>query len=205
MTLEVIGAGWGRTATNSLKIALERLGFGVCHHMYEVSGDQERLVPLWTAALDGQPDWPAIFEGNRSAVDWPAAGFWPELSEQYPDAKIVLTTRSPESWYASISETILKVIDDPEQMPEPARPVLRMAKRAVTRSIGNDFSPEALTARFSEHEARVRSALPAERLLVFNPAEGWDPLCEFLGVAAPDEPFPRSNSRDEFFANVDDI
>ena len=112
--------------------------------MWEVANDQERLVPLWNAALDGSPDWKAIFEGNRSAVDWPVAGYWNELSQVYPDAKVILTTRTPESWFASISETILQVIADPEQSPEAARPVTRMARRAVTRSIGEDWSAEAL-------------------------------------------------------------
>jgi hypothetical protein len=199
MSLEVIGVGWGRTATNSLKLALEKLGFGVCHHMWEVANDQERLVPLWNAALDGQPDWPKIFYGNRSAVDWPTAGFWQELSQIYPNAKIILTTRSPESWCASISETILKVIDDPEQLPEPARPVSRMAKRAVTRSIGDDWSEAALMEKFKRHEDQVKTTLDAERLLVFNPKDGWAPICDFLNVKEPTGPFPRSNHRDEFF------
>lgn len=205
MTIEVIGAGWGRTATNSLKLGLEQLGFGRCHHMWEVANDQDRLVPLWNDALDGNPDWSAIFEGDRSAVDWPVAGFWKELSAYYPEARVILTTRTPESWYASISETILKVIDDPEQAPEPARPVTRMAKRAVIQSIGSDWSPEVLTRLFREHEEKVRTSISADRLLVFDPKDGWEPLCRFLGVPAPSGPFPRSNHRDEFFANMDDI
>ncbi len=205
MTLEVIGAGWGRTATNSLKIALEQLGYGVCHHMWEVAHDQDRLVPLWNSALDGAPDWPALFEGNRSAVDWPVAGYWRELAAFYPDAKIILTTRSAESWVASISETILKVLADPESLPEPARPVARMARRVVLRSIGEDLSPEVLTANYRAHEAGVKASLPADRLLVFSPSDGWRPLCAFLDCPLPDIPFPRSNARDEFFANVDSI
>lgn len=205
MTLEVIGAGWGRTATNSLKLALEQLGYGICHHMWEVAHDQDRLVPLWNAAIDGAPNWPALFDGNRSAVDWPTAGYWRELEAFYPDAKIVLTTRSAESWFNSISETILKVLDDPEALPEAARPVGRMARRVLTKSVGEDWSREALTERFRTHEAAVQEHLPADRLLVFSPTDGWGPLCEFLGQPVPDAPFPRSNARDEFFANVDSI
>ncbi|GHF39917.1 sulfotransferase family protein [Seohaeicola zhoushanensis] len=205
MTLAIIGAGWGRTATNSLKLALERLGYGTCHHMWEVAHDQDRLVPLWSAALDGRPDWPALFEGNRSAVDWPVAGFWRELAAAYPEAKFILTTRSPESWCASISETILQVIGDPEAVPEVARPVSRMARRAVIRSLGEDWSPETLIAKFKAHEAEVKASLPPERLLVFSPLEGWGPLCAFLGASVPEEPFPKSNHRDEFFANMDSI
>jgi hypothetical protein len=205
MTLEVIGAGWGRTATNSLKIALEHLGYGVCHHMWEVAHDQDRLVPLWETALDGSPDWRSLFEGNRSAVDWPTAGYWRDLAAFYPDAKIILTTRSAESWYASIEQTILKVIEDPEALPDAAQAVSGMARRAVMRSIGDDWSSDALIARFRAHEADVIEHLPANRLLVFSPADGWSPLCSFLGQPAPDMPFPRSNARDEFFANVDSI
>ena len=163
-------------------------------------------MPLWEAAIDGAPDWPALFEGDRAAVDWPVAGFWRELSEVYPEARVILTTRSAESWCASFSETIQQVISDPEAAPEPARPVTRMARRAVMRSTGEDFSPEALIARFRAHEAAVQDSLPPERLLVFSPKEGWEPLCAFLGVPVPaDEPFPRTNHREEFFANLDDI
>lgn len=205
MSLEVIGAGWGRTATNSLRLGLEQLGYGVCHHMYCVGNEQDRLVPLWTDVLDGRPAWDTIFEGNKSAADWPVAGYWRELVDYYPKAKVVLTTRSPESWCASISETILKVIADPETGPEAARPILRMARRAVTRSIGEDFSAKALISRFKAHEAAVKQSVPAERLLVFSPAEGWGPLCEFLDRPVPDEPFPRTNHRDEFFENLDAI
>ena len=205
MTLKIIGAGWGRTATNSLKLALEQLGYGTCHHMWEVAHDQDRLVPLWNAALDGTPDWVSLFQGNKSAVDWPTAGFWRELSAFYPDAKIILTTRSAESWYASISSTILQVIADPEAAPEAARPVSRMARRAVINSIGDDWSADVLMAKFRAHEAAVKAAIPADRLLVFSPSDGWGPLCRILGQPIPDTAFPRSNSRDEFFANMDNI
>jgi hypothetical protein len=205
MTIEVIGAGWGRTATNSLKLALERLGYGVCHHMWEVGHDPGRLVPLWNAALDGEPDWPALFEGNRSAVDWPVAAFWSELADYYPEAKVILTTRSAESWCASISETILQVIGDPEQVPEPVRPMVRMARRVVTRSIGEDWSAETLKQRFLDHEQDVKSTLAPGRLLVFAPSEGWEPICNFLGKSVPDEPFPRTNHRSEFFANMEEL
>jgi hypothetical protein len=205
MSVKVIGAGWGRTATNSLKLALEQLDYGVCHHMWEVGHAPDRLVPLWNAALDGQPDWPAIFEGNRSAVDWPVAAFWSELADYYPEAKIILTTRSAESWSASISNTILQVIGDPEQAPEPVRPMVRMAQRVVTKSIGEDWSTEALKQRFLEHEQDVKSNLAPERLLVFAPSEGWEPLCDFLGKTVPDEPFPQTNHRAEFFANMEEL
>jgi hypothetical protein len=205
MSLEVIGVGWGRTATNSLKLALEELGYGTTHHMWEVAHNMDRLGPLWHDALDGSADWPAVFDGNRAAVDWPVAGFWRDLADVYPQAKFILTTRSADSWYASLSETILKVIDKPENSPPAAVPVATLARRAVMRSIGDDWSAEVLKAKFNAHEAEVKQALSPDRLLVFAPTDGWAPLCDFLGQATPSTPFPRSNHRDEFFSNIDDI
>ena len=110
MALSVIGAGFGRTGTESMKLALEALGLGPCHHMKEGLPNPEQ-ISLWRAVARGEPaDWDQIFEGYRSAVDWPAAHYWRELAAHYPDAKVVLTVRSPESWYASMENTILKVI-----------------------------------------------------------------------------------------------
>ena len=203
MALEVIGVGWGRTATNSMKMALEQLGYGVTHHMWEVTQNLDHLVPLWNEALAGRPDWNAIFEGNKSALDWPTVTFWRELVEAYPDARIVLTTRSAQSWYDSISTTILEVIKDPDSMPEVIREGSRMALNAIRRSIGDDWSREALIAAFNAHEAAVKQEIPAERLLVHSPKDGWGPLCAFLGVPVPEGDYPRSNHRDEFFANMD--
>ncbi len=107
MALAVIGAGLGRTATFSLKFALEHLGLGPCYHMSEVFAGSRRNVPLWLDAIDGQPDWDAIFAGFRSTTDYPACNYWRELAAHYPDAKVVLTVRDPDSWFDSVSETIL--------------------------------------------------------------------------------------------------
>ena len=106
MPLNVIGAGVGRTGTYSFKLALNQLGLGPCHHMEEVLHQMPVQVPLWTAAVNRQPDWAAIYDGYKSAVDWPTAGFFRELSAAYPSARFVLTHRSPESWAQSFSETI---------------------------------------------------------------------------------------------------
>jgi hypothetical protein len=202
MALEVIGAGWGRTATKSLKMALEQLGYGTVHHMHEVLLEPERLIGQWNDALDGAPDWDAIFAGNRAACDWPTAAFWSDLASVNPEARFILTTRSPESWHASISETILQVLADPTAVPPPMVPFATMARRAVVRSVGDDWSCEALIERFKAHETDVRATIPASRLLVLDPSDGWEPLCAFLDKAVPDEPFPRSNNRIEFFETL---
>ena len=106
MTLDVIGAGFGRTGTMSLKVALEELGFGPCYHMSEVFAHPEH-VELWRAAAQGKEvDWEQIFGGYRATVDWPACSFYGELMEKYPDAKVILTVRDPQRWYESAYNTI---------------------------------------------------------------------------------------------------
>ena len=117
MTVQIIGAGVGHTGTYSLKLAINQLGFGPCHHMQEVLHNMPVQVPAWSAALYGDPDWQAIYDGHKSAVDWPIAAFFRELFEAYPTARFVLTHRSPESWAESFGATIYKLIADRDQAP----------------------------------------------------------------------------------------
>lgn len=199
MALKVIGAGFGRTGTLSLKLALEQLGFGPCHHMEEVINDPARHVAGWNKALDGEPDWDAVYRGYTSAVDWPTAAFWRELAVYYPDAKVVLSTRSPESWADSISQTIFAFMEMGDRVPPDGKPMFDMAYRVVTRSVGPDRSRETIVKVFNDHIAAVRAEIPAERLLVFEAKDGWQPLCDFLGVPVPEGGYPRSNNREEFW------
>jgi Sulfotransferase domain len=119
--MHVIGAGLGRTGTYSLKFALNQLGLGPCHHMEEVMHKLPVQVPLWEAAIAGNPDWGAIYSGYGSAVDWPTASFYRELATAYPHAKFVLSTRSPDSWADSFGETIYKVLGGRDQAPADKR------------------------------------------------------------------------------------
>ena len=113
MALKVIGAGMGRTGTESLKLALEQLGFGKCYHMYELIKDNSRF-PCWLQLEKGEvPDYAVLFDGYQSAVDFPAALYYREFMKQYPDAKVILTVRDAGSWYDSASKTILKGIPSP--------------------------------------------------------------------------------------------
>jgi hypothetical protein len=203
MAMHVIGTGVGRTGTYSLKIALNELDLGPCYHMEEVILHMGEQLPLWQAAVQGRPDWAAIFKGYRSAVDWPTAGFFRELYAAFPEAKFVHTVRSPESWAASFSETIHKLAQGKDQAPPPMRPWLEMAVRVVEKNgfaIGS--SPAQLSEAFEKNTAAVRAAIPQDRLLVFDVKDGWAPLCAFLGVPVPGKPFPRSNSREEFWEKV---
>jgi len=203
MTLEVIGAGFGRTGTLSLKLALERLGLGPCYHMLEVMENPEHAA-TWQDAVDGKPiDWERLFAGYRSAVDWPAAAFWRELAVHYPRAKVILTLRDPDRWYESVEATIYRRMIAPAVEPE------RVAQRRMARQLvleqtfGGRFADRAhAKAVFARHNDEVRSALPPKRLLVFEAADGWTPLGRFLGVPVPDEPYPRTNSTAEFRERV---
>ncbi|MBT4523036.1 MAG: hypothetical protein HOC23_23790 [Halieaceae bacterium] len=193
--------GFGRTGTMSLKVALEEIGLGPCHHMDVVLGNMQEQVPLWNAAVEGRPDWEAIYSGFHSAVDWPTSAFWRELIEAYPQAKIILSTRTPESWYQSISQTILTVLTGRDKWPEDKREWLEMVSEAVIeRSLGGKTDREGVIAAFNAHEAAVKEVVPADNLLVFQATDGWEPLCKFLGKPVPPGTYPRSNSRDEFFA-----
>jgi len=202
MTLKVISAGFGRTGTMSLKLALEQIGFGPCHHMIEVIGSGEKQVPLWNDALAGKPDFDAIYQGYSSAVDWPSAAFWQELADYYPDAKIILSSRSAESWYASISETILATVWAPETWPPQATEWFKMVSKVLERSFGPAKTKDELIAVYHSHEAAVKAAIPAERLLVHSAKDGWEPLCAFLGVPVPEGDYPRTNSKEEFFQHM---
>jgi hypothetical protein len=198
--MKVIGLGVGRTGTYSLKKALERLGLGPCHHMEEVLFHMPEQVPLWAAAAEGRPDWDAIYKGYESAVDWPTAGFTQELAAAYPSAKFILTVRSPESWAESFSETIGKVMEIRETLPPQMQDWLSMAYRVIANTgFPAGLSVPELAERFQAHTDAVRAAIPAGQLLVYEVKDGWEPLCEFLGQPVPEEPFPRTNSRIEFW------
>ncbi|MFD1541881.1 sulfotransferase family protein [Nonomuraea guangzhouensis] len=206
--LHVIGAGLPRTGTRSMKAALERLGFGPCYHMAEIGSNPDH-VDRWLPAASGLPlDWDSVLDGYRSTQDWPASFFWREQAELYPDAKVILTVRDPHRWYVSMQTLIATRRDVPPDLPEAAAALLRTMERLlpVLDRIGEsifgdtwDFQrgmpdEEIATAAYHRYVAVVQKSLPADRLLVFDVREGWEPLCRFLGVNAPaGEPFPHLN------------
>lgn len=203
MTLSVIGAGVGRTGTYSLKLALNRLGVGPCHHMEEVLHNMSVQTPLWSAAAAGEPDWPQIYAGYGSAVDWPTAGFFRELAEEYPAARFVLTLRDPGRWADSFGATIYTLLAGRDQAPEEMRDWLDMASTVIAKTgFPPDLDRDGLIEAFAAHNDAVREAIPANRLLVFEVKQGWEPLCAFLDVPVPDEEFPRTNHREEFWDRV---
>ena len=198
--LAVIGAGFGRTGTLSMRAALGLLGLGPVHHMFEVVKAPEQSSG-WLDALEDSSVLRELLADYRSAVDWPSCYFWKELMELYPEAKVILTHRESRGWYKSIHNTIYRLLKS-EKSDMPSNQV-SMAKRIVMdntfdgRLGEEDYAIEV----FEKHNALVKATVPAERLLVFDVREGWQPLCDFLGVPVPDEPFPKTNSTEELIGH----
>jgi Sulfotransferase domain len=201
--LRAVGAGLGRTGTHSLKLALERLTGGPCYHMTETFSRPEH-TPVWQAALDGRPpDWRRFFRGWHAAVDWPSCAFWRELAAANPDAPVVLSLcETPQAWWRSMEQTIVANLrvpppDDRPDWQARRRLMLGMLERRLTPAWGD---ARAAVAAYERHVEAVRRAIPAERLVEWRAGDGWQPLADALGVAVPDEPFPRTNSTAEFRA-----
>lgn len=197
MELKVIGAGFGRTGTLSLKAALERLGFGPCYHMREVITRAEH-VRMWHKFVFGGPmDWDYLFRDFQATVDWPAARWWREIAAHFPNAKVLLTVRPAHAWYKSMLDTIYPPMRSPA--PATAPEELRMINEMVRKAILTDTFEDRFEARdhaiavFDQHVSEVCRTIEPKRLLVFNVNEGWEPLCKFLGVSVPSEPFPKLN------------
>jgi hypothetical protein len=202
--MQVIGVGVGRTGTYSLKLAINQLGMGPCHHMVEIIHNMPVQVPLWSSALHGAADWQAIYNGYKSAVDWPTAGFFRELMKVYPAARFVLTQRNPETWADSFGGTIYKLLSVRDEAPPEMRDWLNMGAGVIAKTgFPEGLDRAALIEAFEAHNEAVRATIPADQLLVFEVRQGWGPLCEFLDLPVPDEPFPRSNDRLEFWDRVE--
>jgi hypothetical protein len=212
MALQVIGAGLGRTGTSSLKAALEELDFGACYHMIELLTHPEQ-VHYWESASRREPvEWASLFEGYQAIVDYPGCRYYRELLEQYPDAKVVLSVRSPDTWWESVRETIYQVgrpsagDSPPSPLPFPGDPrlfarIFQMVGRDIWETdFGGRFEDRDYAIEvFNRHNAEVQRAVPADRLLVYQVKEGWEPLCRFLNVPVPEgKPFPRFNDREAF-------
>ena len=202
MPLSIIGAGLGRTGTMSLKLALDQLGFGPCYHMIEVFKNPAAFA-WWEAAADGKPvNWEQIFDGYRATVDWPSATFYKTLADAYPEAKVILTVRDPEAWFASTQATIFAR----DFTAAPTTPFETMAAKVVGDLFDRRMHDrDHLISVYERHNAQVRAVIAPERLLDYEVSQGWGPLCDFLGVAAPEGPMPKANSTEEFQARIANV
>lgn len=189
--MKLIGVGFGRTGTMSLKAAFEELGFGPCYHMTETFPKGPAAFDLWEQAAAGNPDWDTIFKGYQSTTDFPACTSWKALADYYPSAKLVLTTRDPQSWFESTQDTIFA----PhwiEYLPS------SIAGKFVQGTIDDYFNGrmhdrDFLIQRFNEHITEIQATISPDRLLTYQVSQGWEPLCDFLRVPVPDVAFPHIN------------
>ena len=214
-TLKVIGAGWGRTGTNSAKLALEKLLNGPCYHMFECAKRPD--FQKWIDAYNGKPDFDAIFrhpDGGSyvATVDYPACGMYKELMEAYPDAKVLLTVRDPEQWYDSVIDTIwswrcgeqnwsVRIFANGRRFQRQAR---LFHERTMLPKVKRT-DREGSIRSFKAWVERVKSSVPPERLLVFDVKEGWEPLCKFLDLPVPEEPFPKVNDRESLKKDMNKV
>jgi len=216
MSLQVIGSGVGRTGTHSLKLALEILGFGKCYHMEDLLREPGRLNYFEQAEKGESVNWDALFEGYKSAVDYPVARYYKQIIPAYPNARVVHTIRDAESWYKSAMETIFwaskpsagRILKMLIRMPFSSAirnrmPVLKYNGKMVDSIFGKDLhNKQEVIKRYNAINEETLNFLPKERSLVYEVKSGWEPLCNFLNVPIPSEPFPRSNTREQFRKNV---
>jgi hypothetical protein len=211
--MQVIGAGLPRTATTTQMVALEQLGFAPCYHMRNLLADLETGLPLWESVAEGSPDWEQIFGAARSSVDWPSARYYRELMDYYPDAKILLSVREGASWVRSMRPTVWGLFHGDSAMhhiSEARTTIDPLWRRYIAlmqhmnwdektgAMAGDTWTDEGLIAVNDRWNDTVKATVPAERLLVWYPSDGWEPLCDFLEVEIPSEPVPRLNDTAAF-------
>lgn len=193
MALKVIGTGFGRTGTDSMREALTILGFGPCHHMFEVNANPEQKARWRALVAGGAADWESLFEGYNSCMDWPSAHYWRQLVAAYPQAKVILTWRSAESWWTSVENTLIKVLANSTD--EASLGVALIARQVFG---GRATDRDHAIAVYEAHVVAVKAEVPPERLLVHGLGDGWAPLCAHLGVPVPDMPYPAKNATAAF-------
>jgi hypothetical protein len=214
--MKLIGAGLPRTGTLSQKIALEMLGLAPCYHMVNVLTDLDQS-DRWREALEGELSPTEIFQGFQATVDWPGSFFYRELLDLYPEAKVLLSVRDSESWVRSMRDTIWGVIygdvlirhlSDARRTIDPQWGAYIDLMTEMWRRSGlirdAQTTGEEMAAAVERYHQEVQDTVPAERLLVWSVADGWEPLCEFLELPVPDAEFPRVNDTAQFGERIID-
>jgi Sulfotransferase domain len=209
--MKVLGVGFGRTGTLSLKAALEDIGAGPCFHMLDlIQGEnKERDLPYWVKIGDGEPvDWHEVFEPWEATVDWPAASKWRELIDVFPDAPVLLNIREFEGFYKSCQNTILAVklaaqrgeIQQDTNREMPAPELWGVIEKLIWQGDfqGRFEDKEWVRQMYYDRIEEIKNTVPAERLTVWELGDGWGPICEMLGVEEPDHPFPHLHDTNEF-------
>ena len=213
MPIKIIGAGFPRTGTNTLKQALEQLGYSKTYHFKEMIAKPTDLQYWLTLEETGSTNWDELYEGYEASVDLPAYPWYLEHMEKYPEAKVILTVRPFDKWYDSLYNTIYKA--GPQTLPEKLAMIskllfnpgvrkmvkcVKFAKRRIFEvELQGKFEDKAFAEKvFNDHIAKVKATVPAEKLLVYDVRDGWAPLCKFLGVPEPKEALTHLNKKENF-------
>lgn len=212
--MKIIGAGYGRTGTKSLQTALEKLGYGNCYHMEKLLRNPADVVHWKNVYQEKVVDWNTLFKNYQAIVDFPGAMYYKELADFYPESKVILTVRDPEKWYDSVYSTIFSF--DPGPLLK-LKMLLKMPFSATARNLfqvillndkaiwekyfeGKFKDREYVIKKYLQHVEEVKQVIPADRLLVYEVKDGWQPLCDFLNKEIPTNVFPNSNKQEDFHA-----
>jgi hypothetical protein len=208
--MKVLGVGFGRTGTLSLKAALEEIGAGPCFHMLDlIQGEnKERDLPYWVKIANDEPvDWHEVFEPWEATVDWPAASKWRELIDVFPDVPVLLNVREFDGFYESCKNTILAVklaaqrgeIQQDTNREMPAPELWGVIEKLIWQGDfqGRFEDKEWVRQMYYDRIEEIKNTVP-ERLTVWELGDGWGPICEMLGVEEPDKPFPHLHDTNEF-------
>lgn len=212
--MKLIGVGFGRSGTMSLKGALEQLGADPCFHMIDLimGENRERDLPKWQKVADGeQVDWEDVFDGWEATVDWPGCTRWREVVAAFPEAPVLLNYRDFEGFYKSCQNTILAVKQaamagelTPDASREPPSPILwEVIEKLIWQGDfqGRFDDKEWVRQMYYDRIETIKNEVPSDRLIVWELGkDGWEPLADALGVPVPDEPFPHLHDTNEFRA-----
>ena len=205
-TMKIICAGHFKTGTKSLAKALEILGYKV----WDFDSQLLHHGKVWFDVLvnGAKPDMRSLYENSEEEVDvlvdMPSAFFLEEILEAFPDVKVIHTVRDEDAWVHSMAN-YLRATKAAMAASIPAGRLLSPTKREIdttitaymTASLGT-FDPNAQTIlrkNYRLHNTHVRAVTHSDKTLVFNVKQGWRPLCEFLSVDVPEEPFPHENKQ----------
>jgi hypothetical protein len=220
MSIKIIGAGFPRTGTNTLRESLEMLGFSKTYHMKNLLVHPENLHYWTTLKATGTTDWEGLYNGYQATVDFPCYPWYKQHMKQYPDAKVILSLRPFEKWYTSFYSTIWQAQNPPESERaamgervasdprlQSVMQVMGFAKQTINEEHfqGRFLDKEFMEKVFNDHNEEVKNYVPADKLLVFDVREGWEPLCNFLEVEVPAGPLPHTNKKEDFAVMVGEL
>ena len=220
MPIKIIGAGFPRTGTNTLRESLELLGFRKTYHMKQLLVHPENLHYWSTLKATGTTNWEALYDGYEATVDFPCYPWYKQHMKQYPDAKVILSTRPFEKWYTSFYSTIWQSQNPPESERiamgeriassprlQSVMQVMGLAKQTINEEHfqGKFLDKEFMEKIFNDHNEEVKNYVPANKLLIYDVCEGWEPLCNFLNVNVPTEALPHTNKKEDFAEMVAEL